>query len=189
MNDITIRNAEGRDLEAITAIYREAVLNGTASYELDPPDAGEMTRRFAAIKQDGYPFFVAESAAGRVVGYAYASAFRARPAYRWSVENSVYVDPDAQGQGAGRTLLATLLRECERLGFRQMVAVIGGAENRASIALHKSLDFEMIGIFKGSGYKHGQWLDTVLMQKALGEGRTTAPDPDSYPGTLYRPAK
>lgn len=187
MTEYTIRGAEARDIPRITEIYRHAVIHGTASYELDPPDEAEMSRRFSEMKKDGYPFLVAVSARGEVAGYAYANAFRGRPAYRWSVENSVYIDPERQGQGIGRALLADLVERCERRGFRQVIAVIGGAGNKASIALHERLGFTMIGVFKGSGWKHGQWLDTVLMQKALGEGDRTPPDPDSYPGTLFTP--
>lgn len=182
-----IRDAALSDIPAITAIYRHAVLHGTASFELDPPDEAEMDRRMTAVLEPGYPYIVAETEDGRVAGYAYANAFRTRPAYRWSVENSVYVDPAMQGSGIGRALMAELLDRCERAGFRQVIAVIGGSAHKASIRLHESLGFEMIGTFTGSGYKFGRWLDTVLMQKALNGGDTAPPDENAFPGTLYRP--
>jgi phosphinothricin acetyltransferase len=180
----SIRNATTADLPAITDIYRDAVLNGTASYEITPPDLTEMTGRHAAIAEKNYPYIVAETADGTLLGYAYASAFRTRPAYRWLVEDSIYLAPAARGQGTGKALLKELLIRCEVLGFRQMVAVIGGA-SPASVAVHKSLGFEMTGTLKGTGFKHGKWLDTVLMQIALGDGKETEPDLSTYPGTLF----
>jgi L-amino acid N-acyltransferase YncA len=188
MVQFTIRDAAISDIPAITGIYRHAVLHGTASFELDPPDEAEMRNRFDSMREQGYPYIVAISEDGTLAGYAYANAFRARPAYRWSVENSVYIDPARQGNGIGRELLRDLLTRSETLGFRQMIAVIGGSAHTASIRLHESMGFEMIGVFRGSGFKHGQWLDTVLMQKPLGEGQNSLPDPDSFPGTLYHPA-
>ncbi|WP_223477512.1 GNAT family N-acetyltransferase [Oricola indica] len=187
MPALSIRDARPSDILAITAIYRDAVLNGTASFELDPPDEAEMAKRQEAVLAGGYPYIVAETDEGGIAGYAYANAFRTRPAYRWAVENSVYIDPALQGKGAGRALMIALLDRAESLGFRQVIAVIGGSAHVASIRLHESLGFEMIGTFKGSGFKFGRWLDTVLMQKALNGGDTTAPDENAYPGTLYRP--
>lgn len=187
MPSLTIRDAAPCDIPAITGIYRHAVLHGTASFELDPPDEAEMLSRYDAMRAAGYPYAVAIAGDGRIAGYAYANAFRARPAYRWSVENSVYVDPAMQGRGIGRDLMIDLLARAEALGFRQMIAVIGGAGHKASIGLHEQLGFEMIGVFKGSGFKFGQWLDTVLMQKALNGGSGTTPDETVYPGSLYRP--
>ncbi len=187
MTAFRLRPATPADIPAITAIYRDAVLHGTASYELDPPDEAEMAARHAAITGQGYPFDVAEGHDGAMLGYAYASAFRARPAYRWSVEDSVYLAPSAQGRGIGKVLLSHLLDACDDKGFRQMIAVIGWARHAASIRLHESLGFTHIGVFAGSGFKNGKWLDTVLMQKALGDGDRSDPDPDSYPGTLWRP--
>jgi L-amino acid N-acyltransferase YncA len=143
-----------------------------------------MGRRFAAITSQGYPYIAAVDEDGSVLGYAYASAFRTRPAYRWLVEDSIYLAPSARGRGLGRALLQRLVEDCTALGFRQMVAVIGGA-NPASVALHRGLGFEMTGILKGTGFKHGQWLDTALMQLALGDGLTTDPDERTYPGTLH----
>jgi L-amino acid N-acyltransferase YncA len=183
---ITIRDATPADIPAITTIYRDAVLCGTASFELDPPDEAEMLGRFEAIRKQDYPYIVAEEDDGRIAGYAYANAFRTRPAYRWSVEDSVYIDPAAQGRGIGRALLARLIDTTERQGFRQMFAVIGGSHHAASIRLHEALGFELVGVMKGSGYKHGRWLDTVIMQIGLGDGQSTVPDTENYPGTLYR---
>lgn len=179
-----IRNATAADLPAITEIYRDSVLNGFASYEIRPPDLAEMTNRQAGIIEKGYPYIAAEAEDGTLLGYAYASAFRTRPAYRWLVEDSIYLAPEARGRGVGKALLRELLTRCEALGFRQMVAVIGGA-SPASVAVHKSLGFELTGTLKGTGFKHGKWLDTVLMQIPLGEGTDTDPDPATYPGSLF----
>lgn len=181
---IRIRNASPSDLPAITEIYRDSVENGVASYELTPPDLAEMTKRFEAITSQGYPYIAAEDETGSLIGYAYASAFRTRPAYRWLVEDSIYLSPEARGKGIGKALLKELLARCETLGFRQMVAVIGGA-SPASVSVHKSLGFEMTGTLKGTGFKHGRWLDTVLMQIALGDGTQTLPDMAAYPGSLF----
>ena len=180
----SIRNATAADLPAITEIYRDSVLNGTASYEITPPDLAEMAGRQSGIIDKGYPYIVAEEKDGTLLGYAYASAFRTRPAYRWLVEDSIYLAPQARGRGVGKALLKELLVRCEALGFRQMVAVIGGA-SPASVAVHKTLGFELTGTLKGTGFKHGKWLDTVLMQIALGEGTQTEPDLEAYPGTLF----
>ena len=177
-----LRDALPSDLPAITEIYRESVLNGVASYEIACPDETEMAARFQAIKTNGYPYIVVENDHGVLLGYAYASAFRTRPAYRWLVEDSIYLAPASQGQGLGKALLKDLLARCERLGFRQMVAVIGGA-SPASVGLHRSLGFELTGTLKGSGFKHDRWLDTAIMQIALGDGVVTAPDLAAYPGT------
>ena len=179
---ITVRSARPADLPSIAAIYAESVENGVASYELVPPSLGEMAKRFETITSQGYPYIVAEDA-GRIIGYAYASAFRTRPAYRWLVEDSIYLQPEARGKGVGRMLLDELVRRCTELGFRQMLAVIGGA-HPASVAVHRGAGFTECGRMTATGYKHGRWLDTVLMQLALGSGAATVPDPDSYPGTL-----
>jgi phosphinothricin acetyltransferase len=171
-----VRAATVADIPAITAIYRPAVLHGTASFEIEPPDEPEMQRRFEAITASRYPYFVAERA-GRVVGYAYASAYRTRPAYRWSVEDSVYIHPDEQRGGIGRALLSALLKQCTEQGFRQMIAVIGDSRQMGSITLHRNLGFTFIGTIHAVGFKHGRWLDSVLMQRALGEGDGTRPPP------------
>lgn len=171
---ILIRPSSDADLEAVTAIYAHAVTHGTASFELDPPDHAEMMRRRAALLEGGYPYLVAERD-GTVLGYAYAGAYRTRPAYRSTVEDSIYVAPSAQGQGVGRALLEALIAECVARDFRLMVAVIGDEESTGSIGLHRSMGFEPVGIFKGIGYKHGRWLSTVLMQRPLGPGMAELP--------------
>jgi L-amino acid N-acyltransferase YncA len=181
----SLRDASPTDIPAITVIYRESVLHGTASYELTPPDEAEMANRFATIFDKGYPYLVATDESGALLGYAYASSFRTRPAYRWIVEDSIYLAPEARGRGVGKALLSALVARCAALGFRQMIAVIGGA-HPASVALHRSAGFCDAGLLKGAGYKHGRWLDTALMQKTLGEGMATDPDPSIYPGTLFR---
>lgn len=178
-----IRDATPADLPEITRIYSDSVLNGVASYELTPPDLDEMTRRHAVITGNGYPYLIAEED-GAVLGYAYASAFRTRPAYRWLVEDSIYLAPEARGRGVGRALLEALIARCEALGFRQMVAVIGGA-HPASIAAHQKAGFATCGLISGAGHKHGRWLDTVFMQRPLGAGKELDPDPEIYPGTLF----
>ena len=174
MSDIEIRPAVAADLPAITAIYDEAVQFGTATFELVPPDLVEMTLRFETLVSGGYPYLVAVLE-GRVVGYAYASAHRPRPAYRFTVENSIYLDPKAQRRGVGGKLLARLIAECESRGYRQMVAVIGDSANAGSIAVHRNAGFQMIGVHPDVGFKFDRWLDTVSMQLALGEGARTLP--------------
>jgi len=171
---LTIRPCEEADVAAIAAIYHHHVLHGAASFELEPPDATEMARRRRAALDGGYPYLVAEED-GRVIGYAYASAYRPRPAYRNTVENSVYVEPGRERQGIGRRLLAALLDACERCGFRQVVAVIGDSGHEASIGLHHALGFRMVGTLRSAGFKFGRWIDIVLMQRALGPGDDTPP--------------
>ena len=171
---IAIRPAEPRDIAAITRIYAHAVLHGTASFELEPPDEAEITRRYTALHNGRFPYIVAEVEA-EIAGYAYAGPYRARPAYRFTVEDSIYIDPAMQRRGIGRALLERLLAESEKEGFRQMIAVIGDSNQRPSIALHEALGFRMVGTFEAVGYKFGRWLDSVLMQKALGKGATTIP--------------
>lgn len=187
MPPILIEPYDEGAIAAITQIYAHAVRHGTASFELDPPGEDEMLRRFAAFVANGFPCLVARDASDRTLcGYAYASSFRGRPAYRWCVENSVYVDERHHGRGIGKALTAALIERCEALGFRQMIAVIGGIDNAASKAMHAALGFDHVGVLPATGFKHGRWLDSVLMQRPLGDGKSTAPDPDSYPGTLYR---
>jgi L-amino acid N-acyltransferase YncA len=171
---LVIRPSLESDIPAIAAIYAHSVVHGTASFELGPPSDAEMARRRNAILEGGYPYLVAERS-GELLGYAYAGAYRTRPAYRSTVEDSIYVAPSVQGQGIGRALLATLIEQCEALDFRLMVAVIGDEDSHGSIGLHKSLGFEPVGILKGIGYKHGRWLSTVLMQRPLGRGTTEPP--------------
>lgn len=183
---ITIRHALSGDLDRITEIYTDAVLNGTATYELEPPTRTEMGGRFEALMDDGYPYLVAEKQ-GAIVGYAYAGPFRARPAYRFIVEDSIYIAPGAKGAGIGKALMQALIAECTGLGFRQIVAVIGdGHADSASVHLHERLGFEHTGRMDGSGYKHGRWLDTVFMQLPLNGGTTTPPDPNSMPERQFR---
>ena len=169
MSGIRIRASEERDIEAIARIYRAAVATGTASFELEPPDLAEMKRRRAAILAAGYPYLVADRD-GEILGYSYAGAYRPRPAYRNTVENSVYVAADRHRQGVGRLLLAALIEEASRRGFRQMVAVIGDSVNLPSIRLHERLGFAHVGVLRSVGWKHGRWLDSVLMQRGLGPG-------------------
>ncbi len=174
MAELTIRNATVADLPAITAIYQPAVRDGLASWEYDPPDEAEMRRRFESIQAGGYPYVVAERS-GRVVGYAYASVYRPRPGYRFTVENSIYVAADAQRGGVARALLRELIDRCTAAGFRQMIAVIGDSANAPSIQLHRSMGFTYSGVLHAIGWKQGRWLDSVLMQRPLGTGDTTLP--------------
>lgn len=174
-NPVVIRPATEADLPDITAIYAHAVLNGTASYEYDAPSLAEMTARFGALAAGRFPYLAAESD-GAVVGYAYAGPFRTRPAYRFDVEDSIYIAPTWQGRRLGRLLLEQLIRESEALGFRQMIAVIGDAGvNTASVRLHASLGFAPCGRITGSGFKFGRWCDTVMMQRPLNGGTSTLP--------------
>ncbi len=174
MPDFSIRPAHGHHIAAITRIYAQAVRHGTASFEIEPPDEAEITRRQDALLTGGYPFLVAERS-GDVVGYAYAGPYRARPAYRWTVEDSVYIAPQVQGQGIGRALLERLIREAEAGGFRQMIAVIGDSEQTPSIALHESVGFRRVGTQEAVGFKFGRWLASGLLQRPLGKSEATAP--------------
>jgi L-amino acid N-acyltransferase YncA len=174
MSSVSIRPATPADVPAITRIYAHAVMHGTATFELEPPDEAEMARRMTALFEAGFPYLVAEIG-GALAGYAYANHYRTRPAYRFTVEDSIYIDPGAQRRGVGRALLAQLIEECERRGFRQMVAVIGDSAQMPSIELHRALGFRMIGAVENVGFKFDRWLDSVLMQRALGPGSTTKP--------------
>lgn len=173
----TLRSATHADLAQITAIYAHHVLHGLASFEIEPPDQTEMRRRFDAITAAGFPYFVAE-ADGQVLGYAYSSSYRPRPAYRYSVEDSIYVAPAAVRRGLGKRLLLALVEACEQRGYRQMLAVIGDSANTASIELHRACGFARVGLLPSIGFKFGRWVDSVLMQRALGAGDTTAPGND-----------
>jgi phosphinothricin acetyltransferase len=174
MTAVSIRDVTPADIPAITRIYAQAVKHGTASFELEPPDEAEMSRRMQALLEGGFPYIAAEI--DRVlVGYAYAGPYRPRPAYRFSVEDSIYIDPAAQRKGVGRALLERLIEDCERRGFRQMIAVIGDSAQAPSIELHRALGFRMIGNIENVGYKFDRWLDSVLMQRPLGAGATTKP--------------
>ena len=168
------RPATEADIPAIAAIYAEAVRNGTATFETEPPSEAEMGRRLAEIVGAGFPYLVAEHG-GRVAGYAYAGPYHPRPAYRSTVEDSVYVAPDARGLGLGRALLAAVIAACERIDCRVMVAVIADTGSPASVALHTGLGFVPAGRLRAVGHKHGRWLDTVLMQRRLGPGDDAPP--------------
>ena len=168
-----IRDVSEQDAAAIAAIYGHHVLHGTASYDKDPPSADDTLTKIRRIIGEGWPFLVSEEG-GQVVGYAYATQFRDRAAYAWTCENSIYVHPDWQGRGFGKILLRELCRKADEFGFRQMIAVIGGAEP-ASIALHKACGFQEVGRLRAAGWKHGRWLDNVYMQLALGKGSSEPP--------------
>jgi phosphinothricin acetyltransferase len=170
----TVRDSRDEDLPAITAIYGHHVRHGLASFEEEAPPLAEMAKRRAGYLSAGYPYIVAE-AEGRLLGYAYASAYRPRPAYRFSVENSIYIDPDARRGGIGSALLPVLIERCTAAGFRQMIAVIGDSANTASIGLHAKFGFREVGTIRSVGFKHGRWVDSVLMQRGLGEGDGTTP--------------
>lgn len=168
-----IRDVRSEDAEQIAAIYAHHVLNGTASYELEPPSAADTLAKIERITGRGWPFLVACDGEA-VVAYAYAEQLRDRPAYRFTCENSIYVRADRLGRGIGKALLTELCARCEALGFRQMVAVIGGAEP-ASVALHQSCGFDVAGRLRNVGWKKERWLDTVYMQRSLGSGPADAP--------------
>lgn len=174
MEGVVTREAVAADAPAITEIYGDAVANSTASFEIVPPDEAEMARRMAALAERGYPWFVAERE-GRIVGYGYAGPYHARAGYRSTVEDSIYLAPDAQGKGVGGVLLRRLIDACTAKGYRQMVAIIAGSENTASIRLHKAAGFTDVGVLKNVGFKHGRWLDSVIMQRQLGAGPETPP--------------
>jgi len=169
-----IRPSLAQDIPDITAIYTVHVLEGTASFELIPPSEAEMAQRREAVLAAGLPHFVAELD-GRVVGYAYAGPYRPRPAYAHTVENSVYVADSVHRRGVGRALMSAVIEACEAAGKRQMIAVIGDSANQASIQLHGALGFEHIGTLQHVGFKHGRWIDSVLMQRPLGPGAETLP--------------
>jgi len=186
MSEAILRAAARSDLPAITEIYAHAVSDGTSSYELTPPTLAEMTERFSALEKGGYPYIVAEES-GRILGYAYAGPFRPRPAYRFVVEDSIYLAPEIQGRGIGRLLLGGLIERAAAAGFRQIIAVIGdGRPDSASVKLHERMGFRHSGRLEGSGYKHGRWLDTVFMQLAVNGGNSLPPDPDSLPERRFR---
>jgi L-amino acid N-acyltransferase YncA len=170
----TIRLSRDDDIAAITAIYGYHVLHGVASFEETPPAVDEMARRRRAVLDHGLPYLVAETG-GRVVGYCYAGPFRPRSGYRFTLEDSIYIDPAEIGRGIGRALLTPLIAQSEELGYRQMVAVIGGSETVASIGLHAALGFAHAGVLPAVGFKFGRWIDIVLMQRALGPGAAILP--------------
>jgi L-amino acid N-acyltransferase YncA len=163
------------DAGAIAAIYAHHVLHGTASFETEPPETAEMAARLAKVLDAGSPWLVARAESGEIIGYAYASQFRDRPAYRYACENSVYIQHDRRGEGIGRALLALLIVEAERAGFRQMIGVIAGAQP-ASVRLHAACGFKEAGRMRNVGRKHGQWLDTYYMQRELGLENSAPPE-------------
>lgn len=180
MSQLIIRPATLDDVPAINHIYRENVCSGTASWELTPPDDAEMTRRMEAVLTQGYPYFVGLWA-DKLAGYSYASSYRPRLGYRFTVENSIYVDTAYQRRGIARQLMQAVIDACTARGYRQMVAVIGDSENHASIGLHRALGFSEVGRLPNLGFKFGRWLDIVLLQRALGDGG------DTLPAELHQP--
>lgn len=174
LSDVVIRSARDADLPAITRIYAHHVRHGLATFETEPPTEDEMTRRHSELVSKGFPYLVAVRD-HEVLGYAYVGPYRARPAYRFVVENSIYLDPAFAGKGVGRALLDALIRAAESRGFRQMIAIIGDSANHASIKVHERCGFTLVGTFRAVGFKHGRWVDTVLMQRPLGAGDKTLP--------------
>ena len=170
-----IRPSTEHDLPAVTRIYAHHVLHGTGTFETTPPSLEEMTARRADVLSKGLPWLVVEDA-GEILGYAYGNWFKPRPAYRFSVEDSIYLAPEAAGKGLGRALLAELLAALERGGIRKVMAVIGDSANAGSIGVHKALGFEQVGVVQACGWKFGRWLDIVMMQRAIGEGDRTPPE-------------
>jgi L-amino acid N-acyltransferase YncA len=176
----TIRPSRDEDVPAITAIYRHHVLTGTGTFEIDPPSEADMAARRADVLSKGLPYLVAEQG-GRVLGYAYCTWFKPRPAYRFSAEDSIYLAPEAAGKGLGRSLLAELAAAAERVGIRKLIAVIGDSANAGSVGVHRSLGFTQVGVLSSCGWKFNKWLDVVMMEKAIGQGNTTAPTPSEPP--------
>jgi phosphinothricin acetyltransferase len=171
---LKIRPAIAADMAQIQAIYAHHVRAGLASFELEPPTIAEMTRRHGDVVSRGLPYLVAELDE-RLLGFGYAGPYRARPAYRYTVENSIYVAEDSRGHGVGRAVLSAVIERCRELGYRQMVAVIGDSANAASIGLHKALGFQHVGLLPAVGFKFGRWVDSVLMQRPLGDGAGNLP--------------
>jgi len=171
---VLVRDAHEADIGAVTSIYARHVLHGLASFEEVPPSLDEMRSRRASVLQLGLPYLVAELE-GRIVGYSYATSYRARPAYRYTVEDSVYVEDGLNGRGIGTALLTALIARCERGPWRQMLAVIGDSGNAGSIALHRRLGFAPAGNLVAVGFKLGRWVDSVFMQRALGAGDSSKP--------------
>lgn len=171
---LLIRTCQTADIPEVAAIYAHAVRTGTGTFELEAPTQAEMQRRHTDVLDKGLPWLVAQMN-GQVVGYAYANAFRPRPAYRYFLEDSIYLAPGAQGHGTGRLLLSELVARCTALGARQLLAVIGDSANAASIGVHRSCGFEHTGLLRHAGWKFGRWLDVVLMQRALGPGASLEP--------------
>jgi phosphinothricin acetyltransferase len=175
LREITVRDAGADDAEAIAALYAHYVRTSISTFEEVPPDGAEIAKRIAAVQSAGLPWLVADDLQGALLGYAYAGPYRARSAYRYTLENSVYVSPQTTRLGIGALLMREVIERCARLGFRQMLAVIGDSANAASIALHASLGFTTVGTHRAIGFKHGRWIDVVHMQLALGDGSATSP--------------
>jgi phosphinothricin acetyltransferase len=171
MNEIVVRASTPEDMDEITRIYAHWVRNTTASFEIEPPGCDEMEHRRTEVLKLGLPYLCAKIN-GAVAGYAYAHAYRPRQAYRLTLEDSIYVDPEHAGRGCGRALLTALIAECERGPWQQMIAVIGGSDNKASIGLHEQLGFQMVGTLHAAGFKFDRWVDSVLMQRGLGARKT-----------------
>lgn len=174
-----VRDYAPADLEAMRAIYAHHVLHGLGTFEEVPPDADDFAARAEAVVAKGLPWLVAE-AGGQVVGYAYASPFRPRSAYRFTVEDSVYVAPDHTGRGVGRALLSAVVERCQALGLRSLFAFIGDSGNSASLGMHRAVGFEVSGVLRSAGFKHGRWADVVVMQRSLGEGDESLPSGEGW---------
>ena len=170
----SVRASTLADIPAITQIYRHHVLHGTGSFETEPPDPAEMTRRRDEVLGRHLPYLVAEDD-GQIVGYAYANWFKARPAYRFSAEDSIYVANGQHGKGLGRLLMAALIDACEQAGVRKLIAVIGDSGNHGSVGVHTAAGFVHVGTLQSVGWKFGRWLDIVMMEKTLGAGDSTPP--------------
>lgn len=170
----TIRPSQPEDIPAIAEIYAHHVLHGTGTFEIEPPSQSDMANRRADVLAKGLPYLVVADGK-KVLGFAYCNWFKPRPAYRFSAEDSIYMAPDAQGQGLGRALLTELMAQAEKAGVRKLIAVIGDSANTGSIAVHRSVGFAYVGTLKSCGWKFDQWLDVVMMDKALGPGDTSAP--------------
>ncbi len=173
---ITIRPSLDRDLAAITAIYADHVLHGTGTFETEAPSEADMAGRRADVLAKNLPYLVAEDDRGTLLGFAYCNWFKPRPAYRYSAEDSIYLSSDAQGKGLGKRLLRELEQAAEAAGVRKLIAVIGGSGNLGSIGVHRALGFQHVGVLKDCGWKAGQWLDVVLMDKVLGPGSSAKPE-------------
>jgi phosphinothricin acetyltransferase len=174
-DDLTVCDASLADAAAIAEIYAHYVLESTATFETEPPDEAEMTRRIGDIVKAGYPFLVVRDAGGRVLGFGYGHRYGPRNGYRYSVETTIYVGPGSVGRGIGGRLLTSLVQECEKRGYRQAFAVIAASEP-ASVVLHARAGYLPVGTLSGAGWKHGQWIDIFLMQRKLGEGDSTLPE-------------
>lgn len=177
MASLQVRPIRAGDIQHVQVIYAAEVIEGTASFELEPPNIDEMRRRRDLLLEAGYPYLVAVNGEQTLAGYAYAGPYRPRPGYRFTVENSVYVAPKARRRGIAGQLLKALIDACETRHYRQMVAVIGDSAHQASIRLHENAGFRRVGTLSNVGFKFDRWLDTVIMQRELGPGASSLPDP------------